>query len=475
MEITLPKIVTVNACIYIYLLLSICIVNVYATNKPVPHTKLNQNQNGESETNEGGVNTRTTRSVVLPPVLSSSDSNGWESERVKSKYLTDRSLDTYDEYSLNYENSFSPSVQLSDETGYNKYGIRVGDRIKSKRPRTRQRKGGKRRRLPQRNRKVSYTYDNSVHNSPLISKNYNTISNYGEPYNSYSQLYKEKSPARNSYTEGRFPSVRPEPSLSIHQDVVSEHSTTTKNHQKPGILGSFLKLLGSKKLKISPERITSESNEPSYEFIYNDQDIEDKATLAENQLNNLSNGLFIPSNGDYDDYNLNYIDDEDGDTYAPDYDFKDVLHSIRNNESRIITLKKFLSAASGMTDRAGTDPAFMLFNMPITILAILGVFYAVSAVAVLGYKYLLLTTGNSNGAAVALIPVAVIFAIPLVLATIFLFIRGSVDGQINIGQLARGDLNRVFRPDFDSVDFAYDLAVGSSALLGLGWIVSVAL
>ena len=48
----------------------------------------------------------------------------------------------------------------------------------------------------------------------------------------------------------------------------------------------------------------------------------------------------------------------------------------RNNESRIETLKKFLSAVNSFTDRAGTDPSFMMFNLPITLLALMGkIFY----------------------------------------------------------------------------------------------------
>jgi len=140
-----------------------------------------------------------------------------------------------------------------------------------------------------------------------------------------------------------------------------------------------------------------------------------------------------------------------------------------------VTLKKFLSAASGLSDRAGTDPVFMLWSMPLTILSILGVFYAVSAVAVLAYKYVLLTTGNSNGQAVAVLPVVLLFTVPLVLAVGFLIARGALDGQINLGRLARGDLKHGLRQDFDSVDFAYDMGVGATALLGLGWIVSVTL
>ena len=96
-----------------------------------------------------------------------------------------------------------------------------------------------------------------------------------------------------------------------------------------------------------------------------------------------------------------------------------------------------------------------------------------SAIAVIAYKYVLLTTGNSNGAAVALIPVAISFLVPAVLATVFLVARSTLDGQINLGGLARGDFKRVLRQDFDGGEFMYDLAVGSTALLGLGWAVSI--
>ena len=191
--------------------------------------------------------------------------------------------------------------------------------------------------------------------------------------------------------------------------------------------------------------------------------------------------LFIPDNSDYDDFNIDYRDEADDgadggeDPSYPQYDFKDVIYSIRNNESRVLTLKKFLSAASGLTNRAGADPVEMAWSLPLTVLAILGVFYAVSAVAVLGYKYVLLTSGSTNGQAVALLPVAISFAVPLALAAVFLVGMYVYNGQINLGRLARGDLQYGLRHDFDGVDFMTDLAVGSSALLGLGWIASIML
>ena len=47
--------------------------------------------------------------------------------------------------------------------------------------------------------------------------------------------------------------------------------------------------------------------------------------------------------------------------------------------------------------------------------------------------------------------------------------------QVSFSHLARGDLDHAIRPDFDPVTFVYDAAVGSTALLGIGWIVSVVL
>ena len=109
------------------------------------------------------------------------------------------------------------------------------------------------------------------------------------------------------------------------------------------------------------------------------------------------------------------------------------------------------------------------------VIFISGGFYAISAIAVIAYKYILYSTGNTNGAALAILPVAISFLIPAIIATIFLVVKLSVDGQINLGRLARGDFDNILRQDFDGLDFAYDAAVGSTAILGLGWIVSVVL
>jgi len=216
------------------------------------------------------------------------------------------------------------------------------------------------------------------------------------------------------------------------------------------LLGDFFNFLSPKK---QIQKSESDLSEPSLEWLYNDIGEDDS-------------DFFIPNNADYDEGNIDLRD--------PIYDFKDVIHSIRNNETRILTLKKFLSAASSFSDKAGTDPVQALTSMPLTILSILGVFYAVSAVAVLGYKYTLFTAGSSNGQAVALIPVAILFTIPLIAAAVFVTARSTMDGKISLTRLARGDQHWL-RPDFDSIDFMYDVGVGATALLGMGWIVSIAL
>ena len=152
-----------------------------------------------------------------------------------------------------------------------------------------------------------------------------------------------------------------------------------------------------------------------------------------------------------------------------------MINSLKNNESRVETLKKFLSAASGLSDRAGSDPVFMLWTMPVTLFAILGAFYAASAGAVLLYKYVLLSSGSSNGQAVALVPVVISFLVPAILATVFVLVQSSISGDINLSRLARGDFKYGLGPGFDGISFGADLALYSSALFGLGWIVSITL
>ena len=266
-------------------------------------------------------------------------------------------------------------------------------------------------------------------------------------------LEKERPYRRQSlYQRPQRPSFQPsyDYDYDSYDNSYLEFEPPVRRRPGKNILDKFVDFLNPKKRKSqAPDHDLSE---PSLEWLYNDIP-DDKSEL------------FIPNNADYDEGNIDLRD--------PIYDFKDVIHSIRNNESRVLTLKKFLSAASSFSDKAGTDPVQALTSMPVTILSILGGFYAVSAIAVLAYKYTLFTAGSTNGQAVAIIPVAILFAVPLVAALVYVTARQSVDGKISLTRLARGD-SHWLRPDFDSIDFAYDVGVGATALLGLGWIVSIA-
>jgi len=262
----------------------------------------------------------------------------------------------------------------------------------------------------------------------------------------------------------RFGNERPQPQRVGGSSNLGFDLNSGVKKSPGGWLNLLLSGLGpnSGKTKEEPENLS----EPSYEFIY---DSIDDYNEIEKELGSNT----ILQNDDYDDFNIDYSDSPQEPNTV--YDFKDVLYSIRDNETRIETFKKFLSAASGLSTRASTDPSFMIFNMPVTLLSILGGFYALSAVGVLAYKYALLSAGSTNGSAVAIIPVAVSFLVPLLLVSAYLVIRSTVDGQVSFSHLARGDFNQAIRPDFDPVSFVYDAAIGSTALLGVGWIVSVVL
>jgi len=472
MEIRVPSLTSVTALTNIYLLLSLCAVTVYGTKKPTGRI---YNDNPEDRDDN-----RTKRSdKVIDDVIKRV--KGEKSVQYKSKFAS-RSLDSYYDYE---QELFQPSVQLQE---YSEEHNQAQQKPSQRRKIRRRRPVSQRRRDNNGYQQLGQRYTDTYSNR----QNYKSDPQYGQGYvdNYEDQAYRHsynvpgqilshqrqsvRLPSRKQ-SFSRFPTGRPEVNIQYpdydEQGITAEKPKPSKS---AGLLSTLFSLIRpNKPVKVKSEQ--SEPSEPSYEFVYNNEidTGEDKASLFQSQ----DSDLFIPNNGDYDDYNLNYIDgeeeEEEKEVNLPDYDFKDVLHSIKNNESRILTLKKFLSAASGLTDRAGTDPVFMLWSMPLTILSILGVFYAVAAIGVLGYKYLLLTTGNTNGQAVAILPVAILFTAPLIMATIFLLGRGIVDGQINLGGLARGDLNRVFRQDFDSIDFIHDLGLGATAILGLGWIVSV--
>jgi hypothetical protein len=459
MELRLPKPVTSTAIFNIYLVLSICWINVYAAEKPVGRVTADQ-RHGES-----GVWNPEDTLVSVNNVIEVAQVR--EIPKLDSRVIQDRSLDVYERYSSEQgegEEVFRPSLALD-----NTFGQRVERRERYRQRQPAYQRPGARRQSFVRERPHQYERQRP---SPYSR---------GEPVG-------QEFPPRRQYSSSVQQWERPLPGVQVapprvQRPTVGISGFDYDNYEdddyalqppqpvtkKPNLFTSLFNLIKPKKPKKPVETDTSLSR-PSWEFVQEENKIE---VVGEKLSTIVDTDQFVPTNADYEDYNLNYVDTDDEPKY-PQYTMKDVLYSIKNNESRILTLKKFLSAASGLSDRSGADPITSLLSMPLTIFSFLGIFYAVSALAVLGYKYALLTGGSSNGQAVAIVPVLLIFTVPAVLVAIFLIGQGSLNGRIDLGHLARGDVKNGFSK-VDSVDFMYDLGVGATALLGLGWMVSITL
>ena len=461
MELRLPKPVTSTAVFNIYLVLSICWINVYAAEKPVARVAAADQR--QSESGESGVWNPLDTLVSVNNVIEVAQVR--EIPKLDSRVIQDRSLDVYERYNSDLgedEEVFRPSLALD-----NTFGQRVERRERyrplQRQPAHHQRPGARRQSFV---RERPHQYERQ---RPSPYSRGEVVGPPRRQYSSSVQQWERPLPG----VQVAPPRVQ-RPTVGIsgfdydnYEDVDYSLQPQQPVTKKPSLFTSLFNLIKPKKPKKPVETDTSLSR-PSWEFVQDENEIE-----VGEKLSTIDTDQFVPTNADYDDYNLNYVDTDDEPKY-PQYTMKDVLYSIKNNESRILTLKKFLSAASGLSDRSGADPITSLLSMPLTIFSFLGIFYAVSALAVLGYKYALLTGGSSNGQAVAILPVLLIFTVPAVLVAIFLIGRGSLDGRIDLGHLARGDVKNGFSK-VDSVDFMYDLGVGATALLGLGWMVSITL
>ena len=100
--------------------------------------------------------------------------------------------------------------------------------------------------------------------------------------------------------------------------------------KKPNLFASLFNLINPKKPKKPVETDTSLSR-PSWEFVQED---ENEIEAVGEKVSSIDTDQFVPTNADYEDYNLNYVDTDDEPKY-PQYTMKDVLYSIKNNESRI--------------------------------------------------------------------------------------------------------------------------------------------
>jgi len=440
MELKFPQVTTLTAVANIYLILSISVIQVYAANKPsqVTHQERDPHENQKTDTQE----------------------SKHSSKRSLDNYYYDYDVDLF-RPSVKFESNKETVPESHKNPKYRNTNAFRPNRNNVQRPRDSERRDDD-----------SYSQSSQSHRFPGY-KDHQDTSRYSEHpqrqrhgyseasrysdrpgYSDVSFSQRQKPYRRQSAADRYRPQFNRQTQFSDYDydfDYNYNYGQSEETKKRPqNLLGDFFNFLSPKK---QIQKSESDLSEPSLEWLYNDIGEDDS-------------DFFIPNNADYDKGNIDLRD--------PIYDFKDVIHSIRNNETRILTLKKFLSAASSFSDKAGTDPVQALTSMPLTILSILGVFYAVSAVAVLGYKYTLFTAGSSNGQAVALIPVAILFTIPLIAAAVFVTARSTMDGKISLTRLARGDQHWL-RPDFDSIDFMYDVGVGATALLGMGWIVSIAL
>ena len=490
MELRLPNFMTSTALFNIYLVLSVCWINVYAAEKPVARVASASDQRQNSESGGGGVWNPVDTLVSVNNVIEVAQVREIPNKKkLDSRVIQDRSLDIYERYNSeqnDYER-YNSEQQSEDEEVFrpslaldNTFGQRV-ERRERYRPRQRQQpasyhqRPGARRQSYVRDSRPAHQYERqrpSPYSRGEVDVGHQDFPPRRQSYSSSLPLQWERPLPGVQVAPPRV--QRPTVGISgFDYDDYEDVDYSLQPHlqpvtKKPNLFNSLFNLIKPKKPVKKPVETDTSLSRPSWEFVQEENEIE-----VGEKLSTIDTDQFVPTNADYDDYNLNYVDTDDEPKY-PQYTMKDVLYSIKNNESRILTLKKFLSAASGLSDRSGADPITSLLSMPLTIFSFLGVFYAVSALAVLGYKYALLTGGSSNGQAVAILPVLLIFTVPAVLVAIFLIGQGSLNGRIDLGHLARGDVKNGFSK-VDSVDFMYDLGVGATALLGLGWMVSITL
>ena len=76
--------------------------------------------------------------------------------------------------------------------------------------------------------------------------------------------------------------------------------------KKPNLFTSLFNLIKPKKSKKPVETDTSLSR-PSWEFVQEENEIE----AVGEKLSTIDTDQFVPTNADYEDYNLNYVDTED--------------------------------------------------------------------------------------------------------------------------------------------------------------------
>lgn len=179
-----------------------------------------------------------------------------------------------------------------------------------------------------------------------------------------------------------------------------------------------------------------------------------------------------------DDHNLIFYGQHNGHLgsqglHSDDFDFTDITEAIKNNNTGVELAKRVLSKLAKLTERSGdSNSLFMMWTIPTTILALMGIVYFVGAAAIVGYKYSLFFGGDANQA-VNLIPVVIAFSLPLIFGILLVSGRASLNVELDVSRVMKGDFSRSMSSDFDGVDFTLDGIFGSFGLLGLAWVASV--
>ncbi len=82
---------------------------------------------------------------------------------------------------------------------------------------------------------------------------------------------------------------------------------------------------------------------------------------------------------------------------------------------------------------------------------------------------------NGGGNPTTLGPTLVALSIPAALAVVFVTVRSSMRGDLNVNRVVRGDIRHGVSGKFDGIHFALDAAFGAASMLGVAWIASVAI
>merc|ERR1711983_110193 len=95
--------------------------------------------------------------------------------------------------------------------------------------------------------------------------------------------------------------------------------------------------------------------------------------------------------------------------------------------------------------------------------ALMGLVYFVGAITIIGYKSLSDSSGTDP---TAFIGAALVLTLPLIFGFAIVGSRSAINGELEVNKIVRGDLKNSMRQSFDGV-------FGASALLGIGWLVSI--